>query len=138
MIHKKILPEYKLTIMCFVGIVTPEDALRFLEGLNKEPEYDKSYNSIIDFRDALLTYDAEGLRKTLQFILEKNAGNRRTAYITSEPRHVIPPSMMKSNEFQMPMDVKIFSTVESALDWLVMDDLSAEDYEQIILELKAS
>ena len=134
MISYKILTEKQTIIMCFDGKITPEIVISYIDELVKNPEYDPEHKSLVDLRNCDLTYDVEGMKRTLAHMLTAKgfAGKRKTAYITSNSAHVVPPMMMSSGAYNFPMEIKVLSTVASAIDWLEIEDFTEEDYKRIL------
>ncbi len=134
MINYQIIGEKQLIIMCFDGDVTPENVISFIRNLVKNPEYDPGYKTIVDLRNCNLVYDMEGMKRTLGYMATANgfAAKRKTAYITSSSGHVVPPMMMNTGVYDVPMDIKVLSTVETALSWLDLDDFSVDDYKRVL------
>jgi len=134
MICLKILKEKELVIMCFQGEITPDTVITFINSLVQEPDYNPNFTTIIDLRAAEMNYDMDGLRRTLEHMMttEGFASGRRSAYITSNANQVVPPMMMNTPAYDFPMEVKVLSTVESAIDWLEIKDFTPKDYEEVI------
>lgn len=134
MINVRILKDHQLVVMCFEGEITPEEVTSFIAGLVNNPAYDPTYKSVIDLRHCTLLYDIVGLKRTLEYMATAKgfAAKRKTAYITSSSGHVVPPMMMTSGNYNIPMEVKVHSTVDAALDWLGLENFSTEDYQQLL------
>jgi|GEM_PF-1935300 len=134
MINVRILKDHQLVVMCFKGEITPENVISFIGRLVKNPDYEPSYRSVIDLRSCTLMYDIEGLKRTLEYMATARgfAAKRKTAYITSSSGHVVPPMMMTTGTYNIPMDVKVHSTVDAALHWLGMEDFTTEDYRRLL------
>jgi hypothetical protein len=134
MINVRIIKEHQLVVMCFEGDITPGDVTAFIAGLVKKSGYDPAYSTIVDLRNCTLLYDVGALKQTIQYMAtaEGFAAKRKTAYITSSSGHVVPPMMMTSGTYNIPMEVKVHSTVEAALSWLGLEDFTPEDYQQVL------
>ena len=130
MIRYNILGNKRVTLICFTGIVYPEDVIGFINTIAKDPAYDTSFNSIFDLRNADLSYDVEGLRKTLNhvFTAEGFQGNRKTVFITSNANQLVPPMMLSSQSDKLAMQIEVASTVEAALRFVEIKDFTQEDY----------
>ena len=134
MINYRIIKEKQLVVMCFEGDLTPEIVISFIDDLVKNPAYDPGYSSIVDLRNCNLLYDIESMKRTLEYMATASgfAAKRKTAYITSSSIHVVPPMMMTSGNYDFPMDVKVHSTVDSAISWLNLEDFTSEDYKRVL------
>ncbi|MEX0985887.1 MAG: hypothetical protein WD052_00325 [Bacteroidales bacterium] len=138
MIYFKILEEKRLVVMVFKGVITPADVMDFIDSLLQLDAFDPEYSDIIDLRSADMSYDYDGLRSTLHFMATTKgfAAKRKSAYITSNSKQVVPPMLMKSGAFDLPMEVEVMSTVESCLEWLDITGFTPADYEEILKELQ--
>lgn len=134
MINYKILAEKQLVVLCFDGDITPEIVMSFIRDLVKNPDYNPEYKSIVDLRNCNLVYSMEGMKRTLEYMATANGfvAKRKTAYITSSSGHVVPPMLMNTGAYKFPMDIKVLSTVETALSWLALDDFTAEEYQRVL------
>lgn len=134
MISYRILKEKELVVMCFDGDITPEMVISFIEDLVRTPGYDPEYMSIVDLRCCNLIYDIEEMKRTLAFMASARgfAAKRKTAYITSSSGHVVPPMLMTTGVYDFPMEVKVHSTVDSAISWLNLQDFTVDDYKRVL------
>lgn len=134
MINYRVIKEKQLVVMCLEGDITPEIVMSFIDDLVKNPGYDPGYSSIVDLRNCNLLYDIESMKRTLKYMATASGfpAKRKTAYITSSSIHVVPPMMMTSGNYDFPMDVKVLSTVDSAISWLNLEDFTAEDYKRVL------
>lgn len=119
--------------MYFQGAIMPEDIITFIQALLKDEDYNPSYKSLIDLRDALLHYQPDDVKRIIEYMrtTEGFYGNRKTAYVTSSSNQVVPPMMMGHATPNFPMDVKVFSSFEYALAWLEVEDLSEGFFDDI-------
>jgi len=120
--------------MCFKGQVKPDDVIGFIDRIVSDPEYNKEYDSIIDLRNTELHYDMHGLRKVLIYMATSEGfiGNRKSVYITSEANHVVPPIMMSSDQYKLPMQVKVCSSIDNAIEYLKVKNFDEDDYNDCI------
>ncbi len=134
MINYQVIGEKQVIVICFEGDITPENVISFIRELVENPEYDPEYKSIVDLRNCNLVYDIEGMKRTLEYMATASgfAAKRKTAYITSRSGHVVPPMLMNTGVYDVPMDIKVLSTVETALSWLDLDDFTPEEYKRVL------
>lgn len=139
MINFRIIKEKQLVVMCFEGDITPEIVISFIDELVKYPSYNTEYKTIVDLRNCNLVYDMEGMKRTLAYMASHRgfAARRKTAYITASSGHVVPPMLMNTGTYDFPMEVKVLSTVDSALSWLHLEDFTFEDYQRILQSMCA-
>lgn len=123
--------------MCFSGRIVPQTVIDFIDQVVQDPQYNKNHFTIIDLRSTELHYDVDGLRRVLKYIEKKEgfAGKRKTVYITSNPNHVVPPLLMSSKEYEIPMEIKVVSSAKSAIDHLKIPGFTVFDYNKIIKTL---
>lgn len=136
----RILDTHRLVLMNFQGFIDPELVISFIDKLVKDPAYSNSYNSIIDLQKAEMHYTMESLRKTMDYMATNIdfVGKRKTAYITSLSQQVVPPMLMSTAENKFPMEVKVFSALESAVDWIGIRDISVYQINRILNEMRKS
>jgi hypothetical protein len=133
MITHKVIANKKLVFMYLQGTIKPDDITAFIQFLLKDEDYDPSYSTLIDLRDATLQYRAEDVKRVIEYMRTTDgfSGNRKSAYVTSSSNQVVPPMMMGQSTPNFPMEVKVFSSFEYALDWLAVKNLSEEYFDEI-------
>ncbi len=129
-IQYKIIPDLKLTIEYFKGQVYLDDIIDFKNIEIKDKKYNPNYNSVGDFRDAELLLDENQIKEFINYVkrYNKNMGVRKSALLTNTPSQVVITTLYQLNSEGLPMSFKIFSTLESAMEWM---GISPNDYHKI-------
>jgi hypothetical protein len=121
-----IIPEKKLIIEYFSGKIELKDILELKYRESLETEYNSNYNIIDDSRDAEFLLNENEISKYVNHIINNKLinGKRNAAYLTKTPNQVVIATLFDMLKKELPINVRIFSTVEVAMNWL---ELSEED-----------
>ena len=134
-----IIPELKLIIEYFAGQIDEDCILAEKTRMINDPLFDQSYNVLDDFRNAIMDYSIEGTKHIIEWIAKNHNFPRQAAHLTSSPDQVVATTLFgKLKSTKLLVNLKIFSTMESAVNWigLSVDDIPA--IEQAIEKLKSS
>ncbi|MHB1146516.1 MAG: hypothetical protein ACYC01_02860 [Lutibacter sp.] len=116
----KILKEHNLIIEYHTGVLDADSFIAFKKSITLDPLFLPSLNYFVHLKKVTFSTNLEDINKYVGF-LDANSkvyGNRRVALITNTPNQVVSSmifKMMQQNKFQ---SVEVFSTNESALEWL--------------------
>lgn len=133
-----ILPEHKLIIEYFNGNITIQDIIDSKNKKNKLENFNPSFDHIIDLRNAEFDFSHEEIKKIAEF---QNANReyiakRKSAFITSKPEHVSMAMLFSISIKHLPIEFEIFTTVGAALNRLDIWELSVQEYESKVEDLK--
>ena len=133
----RILSDLKVTIQHIGGKITNSDIIEFAEQMRKHPDFNPGYDVIIDIRDADVALDEEFLKKYTEHIksLDNFIAQRKVAFLTAEPEQYLSAYFSKLYAKHLPLQFNIFSTEESALEFIDCDQLDVKSYHQIKSEL---
>lgn len=122
----KIIPEKKLIIEYFYGKIELKDILELKYRESIEKEYNSNFNVIDDSRDAEFLLDEKEISTYVDHITNNKLinGKRNAAYLTKTPNQVVIATLFDMLKKELPINVRIFSTVEAAINWV---DLLQED-----------
>ncbi|NOQ28341.1 MAG: hypothetical protein GQ564_23510 [Bacteroidales bacterium] len=122
----KIIPDKKLIIEYFSGKIELKDILELKRRESIEKEYNSNFNIIDDSRDAEFLLNQNEISTYVNHIINNKLinGKRNAAYLTKTPNQVVIATLFDMLKKELPINVKIFSTVEVAMNWL---ELSEED-----------
>lgn len=113
----KVLQEQSLIVEYYRGKITAEDLINIRKIVKDEPNYVELQYAVHDFRDCILEIDEIGLTKMIEFLCAnfKKDANRKIAYITSDPTHVVLTTLYTEmlNDTGFDVKPKIFSTIEA-------------------------
>lgn len=131
-----ILPELNLIIEYFAGPIDAECVLAEKNKMINNPLFDQKYNVLDDFRDAIMEYSLEGTKNIIEWIARNHNYPRQAAHLTNSPDQVAATTIFSNLKSpKLEINLKIFSTIESALNWINLDDDKLPIIEAEILKL---
>lgn len=116
----KILKEHNLIIEYHSGILDADSFIAFKKSITLDSLFLPSLHYFVHLKNVTFSTNLEDVEKYANF-LEANYntyGNRRVALITNTPNQVVSTTMFKMIQQNKSQSVEIFSTNESALEWL--------------------
>lgn len=115
----KILKKYNLIVEYHSGILDADSFIDFKKSITLDPLFSPSLKYFVHLKKVNFNTKSEDIGKYVKF-LESNSkvyGNRRVALITDTPNQVVFTTMFKMMQ-NNSHSVEVFSTNESALEWL--------------------
>ncbi len=138
--YYKILPDKKLIIEYYSGEIFMDDFIELKKKISQEKDYDPTFFSLLDFRDAAVTVGEQDMRRYLKFVKENSKvyGDRKTAYLTSTPDDVVVTTIFSTvvSETDVPINIKVCSTINAVIDWFHTVNIDEETIDLILDELK--
>ncbi len=138
-LNYQILPYNRLIVEYFRGDIRGEDIIALKELELKDPGYNPFYNLIDDFREARIIATENDVSDFADY-MKSNAklhGKRNSAYITRTPGQVVATTLFDILKDDLPINIKIVSSVEAAADWVGLT-ISAGDLEKVLATLRYS
>ena len=133
-----ILQEYKLIVECFCGDIGPNEIIaQKLLTLN-DPFYNSRYSLLEDFRNAQMIQTPKRIAALVDWLKETSADRRNTAILTDRPEQVVAAELFAAKSAELPMNMKVFSTLAAALFWLGVKQLNDRSMEELIRTMKAA
>ena len=132
-----ILKELNLIIECHSGILDADSFIDFKKSIALDPLFLPNLNYFVHLKKVTFSTKLEDIDKYIKF-LESNSktyGNRRVALITDTPNQVVSTTMFKMLQQNKVQSVEIFSTSESALEWLNVN-FNKKEILKVLAELK--
>jgi hypothetical protein len=127
-----ILPDLKLILELYTDQSSITSALELKKNEIKDKNYDSNFNFIISFTDlnASPSLADHEIQRYIDAIKSDKQilGNRKSAILTDKPNQVVIGTFYELAAKELPMNFKIFSSLEAALNWI---GLSGE-YESIV------
>ena len=116
----KILKEHNLIVEYHTGILDVDSFINFKQSITLDPLFLPSLNYFVHLKKVAFTTNSEDINKYADFleINSKVFGDRRVALITDTPNQVVSTTMFKMLQQNKAQSIEIFSTNESALEWL--------------------
>lgn len=122
-LNYQIIPEKRIIIEHYSGLVELNDLIACQNKVSYHADYNPNFNVVIDFRDARLSLGEADVLKYIHFVRSttKVYGSRREAHITSSPHQVVAATMFEILKKDLPVNVKIVSTLGAAINWVGLD-----------------
>ena len=101
-------------------IVTIEDYKQVKQSEFNDPDFDADFNVITDMRLLNLELNVIIIDKIINFI-DNNSNtmkDRKSAILTNKPNQVVNSFIFRSRAKNLPLNIKVFSTMEGALNWI--------------------
>lgn len=100
-----------------------DDYLLLKKAELSDPLYNPNFDVINDLREVDIKYNEDALNQIIKFFLDNidKIGKRKSALITKNPNQVAGTMMFKIKSKSLPINVKVFSTPEAALNWILGD-----------------
>lgn len=122
-LQNKVDRELQINSNILKGTVDVDLLLNYLKNLVKAPDYNETYNVLVDIREADMPDFYVRINEFIQFFCNTSNEinwNRKCAIITSNPQQVV---LSKLLEYEMDklssyLKINVFSTKEAALYWL--------------------
>ena len=137
----KLLVNKQLSVEYYSGDITLDDIIYLETIISNEPNYDFSFNTIFDMRDAEMKVDESEMEILLEFLTKqfKEGDTRNVALLTSSPNDVVKStlfSILLDENNELDMNLRIFSTVKSIASWLDIESVNEKELDDILSELK--
>ena len=116
----KILKEQNLIVEYHTGIIDAKSFIAFKKCITLDPLFLPSLNYFVHLKNAAFVTNFEDVDAYANFLADNYTifGNRRVALITNTPNQVVSTTMFKMMQQNKSQSVEVFSTNESALEWL--------------------
>ena len=101
-------------------IVSFEDYKQVKQSEFNDPDFDADFNVITDMRLLNLELNVIIIDKIINFI-DNNSNtmkDRKSAILTNKPNQVVNSFVFRSGAKNLPLNIKVFSTMEGALNWI--------------------
>jgi len=114
--------DKKLIIETYKGLMTLENYKELKIREFADPDFDPTYHVIGDLRLTTINYTEEDLLKLIEFLIEKREyiGRRKSALVATKPIQVAASVIFDQSAGHLPLNVKIFNTIESAFQWVAI------------------
>ena len=115
-----IIYDLKLIIEYYRGFVKGDDAIKLRMAEKNDNNYDPGFNVLIDFRDIAINWSRksnEGLARFVQFMKDNPEliTHQKTSLLLTKPEQAVLSILIKEQYDQFPMELDLFSTLDSAL-----------------------
>jgi len=136
----KILKEGKLLIVAHIGSLNLNSMLDFFESLSSNPTFSHKFDHIVDLNKVTFDLTSKDISKYVEH-LENNSkifGEKKIALITNSPNQVVFSTLFKEAQEQLQplQSVQIFSTLESAYNFIDKKNITFNQVSQTVKQLK--
>ena len=135
----KILKEHNLIVEYHTGILDVASFINFKKNITLDSLFLPGLNYFVHLKKVTFCTNLEDINKYINFleINTKAFGDRRVAIITDTPNQVVYTTMFKNLQQSKTQSIEIFSTNESALEWL-NSNLNKNEILDVLESLKLS
>ena len=117
----RVFPNERLMIVQWFGQVTIDEVIAWLEEMISAPQFSVDFDGVVDLRKADLTrMRPEEVRAIARIMVERKLTRGRWVHLVAGPTETA-FSMMYSRAVSDQYQMHVFSTVESAADYLGRD-----------------
>ena len=133
-----ILKDKSLIIEYYKGKYNVDELINFKIEVGKDKDYNPSYNVIHDFRDLEFMLEIEEVSKYVKLLTEnKNyIGKRKSTMLTETPNQVTASLGFKLLKKDLPISVKVCSTMETAFNFINLPNNDWDLVESLIKKLR--
>jgi hypothetical protein len=133
-----ILEKFNLIIQFFQGEIILSDLKKIKRNLFQDKFYNPDYKILADFRLSNSNMSIEDVEEYGKWIGTKLKSSNASSYaiLTSTPKQVALSSIFVSNEHLKKDNYRVFSTMESSLNYLHLDTSNIEIIEAKINKMK--
>jgi hypothetical protein len=133
-----ILEKINLIIQFFQGEIILSDLKKMRQNLFQDKYYNPNYRILADFRLSNINLSIEDVEEYGKWIGTKLNSSSSSSYaiLTSTPKQVALSSIFISNENLKKDNYRVFSTMESSLNYLHIDISNIETIETKINKMK--
>lgn len=137
-INYLIVKEKKLIIEYYSGQIFLRDFIRIHEKKSNDKDFNVNHNLLIDFRDAEINLEEEDVLELVKYHKnnKKLFGSRRAAHLTNTPNQVVAGFKFDIHNKELPVEIKIFSTLEASLSWVGLEIKDMNEIEYYLNTLK--
>lgn len=132
-----ILKEQNLLIEHHSGNLDLDSYINFVTRTSNDPLFSLNMNYYIDLSNVVVTASIDDIRKYNDFTEDnyKCEIKRRVALVTNTPNQMVFATLFKNSNTQKLKEIEVFSTKESAFDWL-KSSLDKNEFLTIFSSLK--
>ncbi|HEY9168139.1 MAG TPA: hypothetical protein VIN72_01475 [Lutibacter sp.] len=133
----KILKEYNLIVESHTGSLDLKSYIDFVERMKLDPLFSIDMNFYVDLSNVVVTASIDDVKIYNNFSesIFKSENKRKVALITDSPNQMVFATLFKNSNTQKSKVIEIFSTKESAIQWL-NTNLNKEEILNILSNIK--
>jgi hypothetical protein len=133
----RILPEYRLVVSHYAGDISESEIISLKETIKQDKDFHMEYNTLDDFSDVAFHITQESYGRVFKWLRDHYSWKRNSAVLTSTPDQVVNIILFNfTQKFELPMKIKVFSTLQAALHWVNISPGDAPAIKSVLEELK--
>lgn len=133
----QILTNYKLVIGYYSGKISEHEIISLKETIKKDKAFNIEFNTLDDFTETDFNTTKESFHHVFQWLKNNYSWERKSAVLTHTPEQVA--NILRFdylNRDQLPMSIKVFSTLTGALQWIGLTQKDEPEIRTIIEKIK--
>lgn len=130
----RIINDLNLILEYHSGNIDVDSYIKFKQLVFSDTGFKSGLNHFIHFKNVTFNTPDTEIKKFVDFI-KNNApklGKRKVAFVTSTPNQVVTTTIYKTMLADKEQQVAVFSTNDTALNWLTSNPLATEDLIEIV------
>lgn len=134
----RIINNLNLILEYHTGDLDVDSYIKFKQKEFDDKDFKTGLNHFIHFKNVTFIDPEENIKKFVDFI-KNNAptlGKRKVAFITSTPSQVVTTTIYKTLLADDEQKVAVFSTNDTAFNWLTSNPLITEELMDIVNDLQ--
>ena len=133
-----ILENESLIIEYYCGKFYVNDLIDFKKRIGKDKKFKPTYNVISDIRELEFLFKMPEVKQYVDFLVtnQKQVGIRKTTMITDTPNQVITSLSFDILKGTLPINFKVYSSLESAYAFLGLSLSDGELVDSHLIKLK--
>lgn len=133
-----ILKEHNVVLEYHSGQFDIQSFINTKHNISIQPDFKPDLKSFVNLQDVVFDITMKDIQKYVDFLGSNNniLGQRQVAIITRTPNQVVNTTLFKSNEELKNKAIEIFSTNETAFDWLDIKHLHYKEFQLLLESLK--
>ena len=134
----RIFRDFNLILEYHSGNLDVDSYIKFEQKLFNDSDFRTGLNHFIHFRNITFINPEENLKKFVDFIKNNTSklGNRKVAFITSTPSHVVTTTIYNTLLSDPKQDIAVFSTINAAFNWLMVHPLNISKLTNVVDDME--
>jgi len=135
----QIIKEHNIVLEYHSGPIDAKSFISFKHNLSLDPNFKPGLKYFVNLQDVSFDISQNDIQEYVEFLGAKSKifGERQVALITNTPNQVVNTTLFKSTNPMKSEAIEIFSTNETAFDWLNLKNFSFNDFKLLIESLES-
>jgi len=134
----KIIKEHNIVLEYHSGPIDAGSFINFKHNLSLHPDFKSDLKYFVHLQDVTFDITKNDIHRYVDFLTTNNSifGKRQVALITQTPNQVVNTTLFKFTEQMKNQAIEIFSTNETAFDWLNIKNVHFNEFQMLFEPLK--